>query len=76
MPHISLLTQIEFILPLVLIVFWIWMFRDMLNNDRLPNGGPLNKLTSDPKSDWTIAFIFLNVFAAVFYFSLVYRHKK
>jgi len=76
MPHISLLTQLMIILPIVLIVFWVWMFNDMLKNDRLPNGGPLNRLTSDPKSDWTLAFIFLNVFAAAMYYSLIYRHRK
>lgn len=42
-----------------LLVFYVWMFRDMTNNDAL---------SSDSKYTWTWAFIFLNVFAAVLYF--------
>ena len=42
-----------------LLVFYLWMFRDMTNNDNL---------SSDSKYTWTWAFIFLNVFAAVLYF--------
>jgi hypothetical protein len=54
-----------------LIVFWLLMFRDMLNRNNLPN-----LMTSDSKSDWTFAFIFLNVFAAVLYYSTVYRNRR
>jgi hypothetical protein len=57
-------------LPFLLLAFWIWMFRDMLNHDDMPG-----LVTRDPKSDWTLAFIFLNVFAAAAYFALVYRNR-
>jgi hypothetical protein len=59
------------LLPLVLIipvvVFWIWMFRDMLNNA---------SLSDTAKTNWTIAFIILNAFAAVFYFVYEYRNRR
>ena len=59
------------LLPLVLIVpviiFWIWMFRDMLRND---------SLSDTARSTWTVAFIFLNAFAAVFYYVYEYRSRR
>ena len=59
------------LLPLVLIIpviiFWIWMFRDMLNN---------NNLSGTARSTWTVAFIFLNAFAAVFYYVYEYRSRR
>ena len=59
------------LLPLVLvtpvIIFWIWMFRDMLNN---------GNLSDTAKSTWTVAFIFLNAFAAVFYYVYEYRSRR
>ena len=58
-------------LPLVLIIpviiFWVWMFRDMLKND---------SLSDTAKSTWTVAFIFLNAFAAVFYYVYEYRRRR
>jgi hypothetical protein len=42
------------------------MFSDMLNNDRLPNA---------MRSQWTVAFILLSVFAAVLYYANVYRDR-
>jgi hypothetical protein len=74
MPQLNPLISLVFIIPLI--IFWLYMFDDMLKNDRFPNGGPLANVTSNEKSDWTLAFIFLNVFAAVFYYSLVYRNKR
>ena len=59
------------LLPLLLVIpliaFWIWMFRDMLNN---------RDLSDTAKSGWIIAFIFLNAFAAVFYYAYEYRNKR
>ncbi|HEY1386895.1 MAG TPA: hypothetical protein VGF38_00015 [Ktedonobacterales bacterium] len=59
------------LLPLVLIIpviiFWVWMFRDMLNND---------SLSDTARSTWTVAFIFLNAFAAVFYYVYEYRSRR
>ncbi len=62
------------ILPLM--VFWMWMFWEMTNNDDLPSNSPA-LLTWPPKTkySWTLAFIFLNVFAAVFYYWLEYRNS-
>jgi hypothetical protein len=70
------------ILPLV--IFWVWMFRDMMNNDDLPslremimgNRDISGLPVSDPKSEWALAFIFLNVFGAVIYYAVVYRSKR
>jgi hypothetical protein len=57
---------IPMIIGLPLIVFWFWMFRDMTNNDYLP---------SDARNNWTLAFIFLNVFAAFWYYLVEYRNR-
>ncbi len=58
-------------LPLLLVIpliaFWIWMFRDMLNN---------RDLSDTARNGWIIAFIFLNAFAAVFYYAYEYRNKR
>jgi heme/copper-type cytochrome/quinol oxidase subunit 2 len=43
------------------------MFRDMLNN---------NNLSDTARSTWTVAFIFLNAFAAVFYYVYEYRSRR
>jgi uncharacterized RDD family membrane protein YckC len=61
---IPLITGLIIALPLI--VFWLWMFRDMINNDNLP---------SSSKDYWMLAFIFMNVFAAVFYYATVYRNR-
>ena len=55
---------ISFTVLLPLLVFYFWMFWDMSNN---------TALSSSAKYNWTMAFIFLNVFAAVFYFT---EHKN
>ena len=62
----SILIVLIIILPLPLLVFWAWMFREMINNDNLPN---------DTKSYWTFLFIFLNIFAAMFYYVNVYKDR-
>jgi cbb3-type cytochrome oxidase subunit 3 len=54
------------VLILPLLAFWAWMFRDMLNNGSLPDTA---------KTGWTVAFIVLNVFAAVFYYVYEYRNR-
>ncbi len=59
------------LLPLLLIIpliaFWLWMFRDMLNNPNISDTG---------RNTWMNAFIFQNVFAAVFYYAYEYRNKR
>ena len=69
------------LIPILLLIpveaFWFWMLSDMMNNDRLPG-------TSDPpltwsptsKYGWTFAFAFLNVFAAMFYYTTEYRSRR
>jgi hypothetical protein len=56
--------------------FWLWMFRDMLNNDYLPASSP-TPLSWPPstKSGWTIAFILLSIFAALWYYMVEYRSR-
>jgi len=60
----------QLVAPLLLLTvclaFWGWMFRDMVTNDQLPPSA---------KQDWTFAFVLLNVFAAVIYYSTVYRNR-
>ena len=53
-PIASIIIPLIIILPLI--VFWLWMARDMANNDNLP---------SSEKTYWMLAFLFMNVFAAV-----------
>lgn len=64
-------SPLQVILPLTVLLlclaFWAWMFRDMLDNDELP---------SSVKETWTFVFILLNVFAAVIYYSTVYRNRR
>jgi hypothetical protein len=54
------------IVPLPLVGFWFWMFRDLTNNDYL---------SSDEKNDWTVKFILLNVLAAFWYYLVEYRNR-
>ncbi len=63
----SLVQLLPLVLILPLVIFWIWMFRDMLNN---------NNLSDTARSNWTVAFIFLNAFAAVFYYAYEYRSRR
>ena len=69
-PPVPASSPVQF-LPLVLvipvIIFWIWMFRDMLTN---------GNLSDTAKSTWTVAFIFLNAFAAVFYYVYEFRSRR
>ncbi len=61
-----LVLLITVLLPLPLIGFWFWMFRDMTNNDYL---------TGNEKYTWTLAFIFLNIFTALWYYFVEYRNR-
>lgn len=66
-PASSPLQLLPLVLVIPVIIFWIWMFRDMLNN---------GNLSDTAKSTWTVAFIFLNAFAAVFYYVYEYRSRR
>jgi hypothetical protein len=57
---------IPMMIGLPLIGFWFWMFRDMTNNEYL---------SSDSRYNWTLAFIFLNFFAAFWYYYVEYRNR-
>ncbi len=47
-------------------LFWVWMYRDMTNNDTLPR---------DIKAKWTQWFFLFNVFMAIWYYFNEYRRK-
>ncbi len=63
----SRLIVLPLIISLPFIVFWLWMGWDLGGND---------DMTGNEKFYWQLAFIFLNVFAAVFYYVNVYRTRK
>jgi hypothetical protein len=58
------LVSLIFILPML--AFYLWMFREMANNDRL---------SPDERYKWMWAFIFFNVFAAAVYYVYEYRNR-
>jgi hypothetical protein len=63
------------LLPLPLLAFWAWMFSDMTKNDNLPQCFLTFTNGRNPSFDWTVAFIFLNVFTAIFYYVTVYKNR-
>ena len=67
---------IPLISVLLLFTFWLWMFWDMTNNGNLPSNStaPLAWPPSS-KFSWTLTFVFLNVFGAVFYYFYEYRNR-
>lgn len=58
---------IPLMIVLPLIAFWLWMAWDLGGNGRL---------SSTEKTYWIAAFLFLNVFAAVFYYVYEYRKRR
>jgi len=57
---------ISLIIILPMVVFWLWMAWDLGKNDNM---------SGNEKFYWTLAFLFMNVFAAVFYYVTEYRKK-
>jgi hypothetical protein len=57
---------VPLVVAIPLLVFWGWMFRDMLNNDYLP---------SQARNLWILAFVLMNVFGAVWYYVTEYRYR-
>ncbi|HVT01381.1 MAG TPA: hypothetical protein VHE53_04080 [Patescibacteria group bacterium] len=53
-----------FLIPFFLLFFWMWMFSEMMKN---------NEITSSLKRQWVLAFIILNIFAAIYYYFSVYQ---
>jgi len=64
-PISSIIIPLIAILPLI--VFWLWMAWDLGGNDNL---------SSREKFYWMLAFLFMNVFAAVFYYVYEYRKRQ
>ncbi len=64
------------LIPFLLLIFWAWMFSDMLRNENLPPCFITFTNGNDPRFDWTVVFVFLNVFAAMFYYANEYRNRK
>ena len=60
----------KFIIPLLitlpLIVFWLWMAWDLGGNDHL---------SRSEKQYWQLAFLLMNVFAAVYYYVIEYKKR-
>ena len=73
----ELLQLLSLIGILLLVAFWVWMFRDMMRNDALPERTP-GPLSWPPASkyDWTIIFIVLSIFAAACYYAYEYRRRR
>ena len=69
-PH-GTFSPIQLIGPLsvlaVGLVFWGWMFWEMITNDGL---------SADEKQTWTFVFILLNIFGAALYCINVYRNRR
>ena len=67
-------------IPLVVVAvalsFWAWMFRDLWANSNMPADSP-SGITCPPesRSAWTVLFVLLNVFGALFYYVAVYRDR-
>jgi hypothetical protein len=68
------LMSVLIVLPLV--GFYLWMFSDMSNNDRLGPPPFIVSPAKDFKYNWTFDFIFLNAFAAVVYFATEYQRRR
>ena len=64
---------VALLIPFALLAFWAWMFSDMMNNENLPGCFVTVSRGLDPRLDWTVVFIFLNVFAALYYYVNEYR---
>lgn len=63
------------LIPFLLLAFWAWMFSDMMNSDYLPPCFITFTNGNDTKFDWKVAFVFLNVFAAIYYYVNEYRNR-
>jgi hypothetical protein len=62
----DLLIPTIIILPLPFFGFWLWMFWNMTNNEYIQGNARVT---------WILAFIFLNIFAAFYYYLVEYRNR-
>ncbi len=58
---------VSLIVIVPLLIFWLWMFSAMLQNDDLPR---------DIKDQWTLWFVLLSIIAAGLYFTRVFRNRR
>jgi hypothetical protein len=58
---------IPMVISLPLIGFWFLMFRDMLDNQYL---------SRQERNTWTLAFVFINLFAAFWYYFVEYKNRN
>jgi hypothetical protein len=61
------------ILPFVLVIFWLWMFWEMTTNDNLPNCYFTLTAGRNVRLDWMVAFIFLSILTAGYYYFTEYN---
>ncbi len=61
-----LISLIPLIVIIPLLVFWAYMFKDMVNNEFI---------LSVFKPYWMLAFLFLSIPAAIFYYYTVYKNR-
>ncbi len=66
---------IAVLIPVALLVFWAWMFSAMTHNQVLPSCFITITNGNDPRTDWTLAFVLLNIITAVYYYVNVYRRQ-
>ncbi len=68
---------IALLIPVALLAFWAWMYSDLVRtpNDRMPDCFITVTSNNDPRLDWNVAFIFLNIITAAYYYLKVYRSK-
>jgi hypothetical protein len=59
---------------MLLVLFWVWMFKDMLQNDEIPSAEPPGfRWPPETKNHWIVFFIVLNIFTAGYYYFAEYR---
>ena len=59
--------------PIILVIFWLWMFWDMANNEDLPTCYISLTNGRNIRFDWMFAFVFLSILTAGYYFFVEYR---
>jgi uncharacterized RDD family membrane protein YckC len=65
------------LIPFLLVIFWFWMFNDMLNNDDIPSAEPSGfRWPPEAKNHWIIFFIVLNIFTAGYYYATEYKNRR
>lgn len=72
-----MILAISLIVVLAVGGFVTWMFWEMAGNT-IPGALPpcYIRLTGDNRTDWIFAFVFLNIFTALYYYNRVYLPGK